>query len=103
MNLRSSAQIRREKHTGTHIPYLAHVSEYIVSTRAGDFIQVFRLGGLGFETKDDSEIGLRARADRFEQTDLGPEHAQNRPALEMQRRRRGGRRRFFFRWHSDTR
>ena len=56
MNLHSSARIRRERHTGTHIPYLAHVSEHVVSTRAGDFIQVFRLGGLGFETTDDAQL-----------------------------------------------
>jgi type IV secretion system protein VirB4 len=56
MNVRAAAQIRRERHSGLHIPYLAHVSEYIVSTRAGDFVQVFRLGGLGFETTDDSQL-----------------------------------------------
>jgi type IV secretion system protein VirB4 len=56
MNLRRSPQIRRERHTGTHIPYLAHVSEHVVSTRAGDFVQVFRLGGLGFETTDDAQL-----------------------------------------------
>jgi type IV secretion system protein VirB4 len=56
MTLRSSAQIRREWHTGAHIPYLAHVSEHIVSTRTGDFIQVFRLGGLGFETTDVAQL-----------------------------------------------
>jgi type IV secretion system protein VirB4 len=56
MNLRRAVQIRREWHAGAHIPYLAHVSEHVVSTRAGDFIQVFRLGGLGFETTDDSQL-----------------------------------------------
>jgi type IV secretion system protein VirB4 len=56
MNLHSSARIRREWHTGAHIPYLAHVAEHVVSTRAGDFIQVFRLGGLGFETTDDARL-----------------------------------------------
>jgi type IV secretion system protein VirB4 len=56
MNLRSAARIRRERHTSSHVPFLAHVSEHIVSTRAGDFIQVFRLGGLGFETADDAQM-----------------------------------------------
>ena len=56
MKLRRSVQIRREWLTGAHIPYVAQVSEHVVSTRAGDFIQVFRLGGLGFETSDDSAL-----------------------------------------------
>ncbi len=56
MGLRSAARIRREWHTSSHVPYLAHVSEHIVSTRAGDYVQVFRLGGLGFETADDGRL-----------------------------------------------
>ena len=47
MELRNGARIRREWHTSSHVPFLAHVSENVVSTRAGDFIQVFRLGGMG--------------------------------------------------------
>ncbi|MGC1457389.1 MAG: VirB4 family type IV secretion/conjugal transfer ATPase [Steroidobacteraceae bacterium] len=56
MALRSAARIRREWHTSSHVPYLAHVSENIISTRAGDYVQVFRLGGLGFETADDARL-----------------------------------------------
>jgi len=56
MTLHSTAQISREWQAGAHIPYLAHVSEHVVSTRAGDFIQVFRLGGLGFETTDVAQL-----------------------------------------------
>jgi type IV secretion system protein VirB4 len=56
MELRSAARIRREWHTSSHVPYLSHISENIVSTRAGDYVQVFRLGGLGFETADDSRL-----------------------------------------------
>src|SRR5580658_954289 len=56
MLLRSAARIRRERHTSSHVPYLSHVSEHIVSTRAGDYVQVFRLGGLGFETADDARL-----------------------------------------------
>jgi type IV secretion system protein VirB4 len=56
MGLRSAARIRREWHTSSHVPYLSHVSENIVSTRAGAYAQVFRLAGLGFETADDARL-----------------------------------------------
>ncbi|HTC50757.1 MAG TPA: VirB4 family type IV secretion/conjugal transfer ATPase [Steroidobacteraceae bacterium] len=56
MALSSAARIRREWHTSSHVPYLSHVSENIISTRAGDYAQVFRLGGLGFETADDARL-----------------------------------------------
>src|ERR1700735_3596658 len=56
MTLRSVTRIRRERHCSSHVPYLAHVSEHIVSTRAGDYLQVFRLGGVGFETTDEPKL-----------------------------------------------
>jgi type IV secretion system protein VirB4 len=56
MGLRCAARIRREWHTSSHVPYLSHVSENIISTRAGDYVQVFRLAGLGFETADDARL-----------------------------------------------
>src|SRR5580698_4209921 len=56
MTLRSVSRIRREWPASTHVPYLAHVSEHIVSTRAGDYLQVFRLGGMGFETTDEPKL-----------------------------------------------
>ncbi|HTY94250.1 MAG TPA: VirB4 family type IV secretion/conjugal transfer ATPase [Steroidobacteraceae bacterium] len=52
MKLRSDARIRREAHAAGRVPYLAQVSEHVVSTVAGDYVQVFRLGGVGFETAD---------------------------------------------------
>src|SRR5580704_18174920 len=56
MLLQSAARILRERHTSLHVPYLAHVSANVISTRAGDYIQVFRLGGIGFETTDDARL-----------------------------------------------
>ncbi len=56
MKLRSASRIRRESETARHVPYLAHVSANVISTRAGDYIQVFRLGGIGFETTDDARL-----------------------------------------------
>jgi type IV secretion system protein VirB4 len=56
MTLRSATRIRRERQASSHVPYLAHVSEHIVSTCAGDYLQVFRLGGMGFETTDEPKL-----------------------------------------------
>ncbi len=39
------------------------------------------------EDQRDAEIGLGAQAHGFEQRDLGAEHAQDRPTLQMQRGR----------------
>src|SRR5580692_10502311 len=56
MFLHNAARILRERHTSLHVPYLAHVSANVISTRAGDYLQVFRLGGIGFETADDAKL-----------------------------------------------
>jgi type IV secretion system protein VirB4 len=56
MNLSSATRIRLEAQASRHVPYLAHVSENVISTRAGDYLQVFRLAGLGFETADDARL-----------------------------------------------
>ncbi|MBM0105795.1 hypothetical protein JM946_13725 [Steroidobacter sp. S1-65] len=39
-----------------HVPYSRHVSPHIVNTEAGDYLQVFRLQGLAFETADDDDL-----------------------------------------------
>ncbi len=41
---------------GSHIPYAALVAENVVKTTAGDYLQVFRLGGASFESADDEEL-----------------------------------------------
>jgi type IV secretion system protein VirB4 len=48
--------VHRESTAGRHIPYSAHVSEYVVRTDSGDYVQVFRLDGVSFETVDDSSL-----------------------------------------------
>src|SRR5690348_5844755 len=50
---------RRESVLSEWIPYTAHVSEHVVRTRAGDYVQSFRMGGASFETADDSDINTR--------------------------------------------
>ncbi len=48
--------VRRESSSVERIPYLAHVSPYVVKTIAGDYVQVFRLGGASFECADDATL-----------------------------------------------
>ena len=55
MNARSKAA-RRERPAASAIPYTAHVSESVVKTRHGDYVQVFRLAGASFETADDAQL-----------------------------------------------
>jgi type IV secretion system protein VirB4 len=48
--------VKREPTAERHIPYTAHVSERVVKTRQGDYVQTFRLGGASFETADDEQL-----------------------------------------------
>jgi type IV secretion system protein VirB4 len=48
--------LRREPTAERNIPYTAHVSERVVKTRQGDYVQGFRLGGASFETADDEQL-----------------------------------------------
>ncbi|MBW4053685.1 MAG: VirB4 family type IV secretion/conjugal transfer ATPase [Proteobacteria bacterium] len=47
---------RREPTMAERIPYTVHVSETLVKTTYGDYVQVFRLGGASFESADDEEL-----------------------------------------------
>ena len=48
--------LQRERCADGNIPYAAHVSERVLKTRQGDYIQAFRLGGASFETADDEQL-----------------------------------------------
>jgi len=48
--------LRRERLAAEHIPYTAHVSETVVKTRLGDYVQAFRLAGASFECADDEQL-----------------------------------------------
>jgi len=50
------AAVRREPVAARHIPYAALVAENVIKTTAGDYLQVFRLGGASFESADDEEL-----------------------------------------------
>lgn len=51
-----SVGLRRERLAAEHIPYTAHVSETVVKTRFGDYVQGFRLSGTSFECADDEQL-----------------------------------------------
>src|SRR5262245_7893677 len=47
---------RREAIAAERIPYTANVSEHVIATVYGDFVQIFRLGGASFESADDETL-----------------------------------------------
>jgi type IV secretion system protein VirB4 len=53
--LRASV-LRRELKAAAHIPYTALVSDTIVRTAQGDYVQVFQLAGASFESADDATL-----------------------------------------------
>ncbi|HTL20488.1 MAG TPA: VirB4 family type IV secretion/conjugal transfer ATPase [Steroidobacteraceae bacterium] len=50
------AALRRERLAAEHVPYAAHVSDEVVKTYLGDYVQAFRLGGASFESADDEQL-----------------------------------------------
>jgi len=53
---RGLSQLRRELTLASQIPYTAQVSDHIVRTRAGHYVQVLQLAGVSFECADDADI-----------------------------------------------
>src|SRR5882672_4705687 len=54
--LRHARALRKEAPCEAQIPYTALVSDRVVKTRHGDYVQVFHLGGASFETADDEQL-----------------------------------------------
>ena len=54
--VRRAAALRRERQAADHIPYTSHVSENVLKTGFGDYLQAFRLGGASFESADDEQL-----------------------------------------------
>lgn len=54
--LARTARVRRELLASLRIPYTAQVTPHLACTKAGDFVQAFRLGGGSFETADDETL-----------------------------------------------
>jgi type IV secretion system protein VirB4 len=51
-----AAAVRREMMAAEHIPVTAHVSEHVIRTVFGDYVQVLRLGGASFECAEDGQL-----------------------------------------------
>lgn len=54
--LQRTAIVKRELIAAERIPYAAHVAGNLVKTVFGDYVQVFRLGGVSFESADDEQL-----------------------------------------------
>ena len=52
----SGRRLKRELTLATRIPYTAQVSEHLVRTTAGHYVQVIRLSGASFECADDEVV-----------------------------------------------
>ncbi|MGE0115002.1 MAG: VirB4 family type IV secretion/conjugal transfer ATPase [Steroidobacteraceae bacterium] len=52
----NASRQRREQAASTQIPYAALVSEHLVRTHEGDYVQVFKLTGASFESEDDEAL-----------------------------------------------
>ena len=48
--------VQTERLLSEHIPYAAQITDTVVRTREGDYVQTFRLSGLSFESTDDREL-----------------------------------------------
>ncbi len=48
--------LRRERLVAEQVPYTVHVSERVLRTGLDDYLQVFRLGGVSFESVDDAQL-----------------------------------------------
>ena len=56
LSMRRRSAMNRELFGSMNIPYTAHVHEDVVKTKAGDYVQAFRLMGKSFESADDADI-----------------------------------------------
>ncbi len=54
--LRNVPHAKRELAVSANVPYTAHVSEHVLKTRHGHYVQAFRLDGISFESADDEQL-----------------------------------------------
>ncbi len=74
--LRHAAALRREASAADLIPLTAHVSPTVARTRAGHYVQAFRLAGASFESADDEDINQwHTRLNTFWRNLASPHHA----------------------------
>ncbi|WP_175964280.1 VirB4 family type IV secretion/conjugal transfer ATPase [Burkholderia pyrrocinia] len=55
----------REVPLAAYIPYSTHVSDHVIKTREGDYLQIWKIAGISFEAADPADI--LARHDGFNQ------------------------------------
>ena len=49
-------QLNGERNISPFIPYSSHVSDNTIVTTQGDFLRIWKIGGIAFETADPDEI-----------------------------------------------
>ncbi len=54
-----SHQMNQERGCSAFIPYSSHVSNNTIMTRSGDFLRIWKVSGISFETIDQDDIHLR--------------------------------------------
>lgn len=52
-------QVSNERAVAPFVPYSSHVSPNTVVTKEGDFLRIWKLGGISFETADAEDMLLR--------------------------------------------
>ena len=54
--VRGAASLQRELLVAERIPYTAQLSDTVIRTSLLDYLQVFRISGIGFECTDDAQL-----------------------------------------------
>ena len=55
-------QMKRERPSSDFIPFSSHINENTITTRTGDFLRIWRVGGISHETADPQDIQIRMDA-----------------------------------------
>ena len=58
-DLKFGKERRQEMGVKEHVPFLRHVDDHVMVTKAGFLVCVIRMGGLPFQTMDQAEINAR--------------------------------------------
>jgi type IV secretion system protein VirB4 len=54
----TQAMPRRDHAAAVHVPYTAHVTNSLVATRSGDYVQAWRILGVAFESTNQTQIDV---------------------------------------------
>ncbi|TJW59468.1 MAG: hypothetical protein E5X43_38595, partial [Mesorhizobium sp.] len=58
-DLKYGKQRKKEQGVSEHVPFLRHVDDNALVTKAGFLACIIRMGGLPFQTMDQSELNAR--------------------------------------------